>query len=185
MIIPLRGSRQALTISWDLDDLVLQFDDLNRTLEELWLSVLSVLVERWPDWPVEVWTRLLPIIDGEKPRYGLEFLISVGAAGPEDKHVAAVVRFLTAGVAKLISSSPPRLGWGRVQTDCKPLWVIDDGKVYRVLAPEASVERSVYLLGHYAGQPSWFAATLEAWPLHGAQLPLELTDVDASWAFEP
>ena len=183
MIIPLRGSRQALTIGWDLDDLVLQFDDLNRTLEELWLSVLSVLVERWPDWPVEVWTRLRPIIDPEKPRYALDFLISVGAAGPDDKHVAAVVRFLTAAVAKLIPG-PPQLAWGRVDIDCKPLWVIDDGKVYRALAPEAAVERSVYLLGHYAGQPTWFAATLEAWPLHGAQVPLELIDVDMAWAFE-
>jgi len=184
VIIPIRGARQALTISWDLDELVLRFDDLNKTLEQLWLSILSVLVERWPDWPVEVWTRLTPIVEGEKSRYELDFLISVGSAGPDDKHVAAVVRFLTAGVVKLVST-PPRFGWERIQADCKPLWLIDDAQVYRVLAPEDSVDRSVYLLGHYAGEPTWFAATLEAWPLHGAQLPLRLTDVDTAWAFDP
>jgi hypothetical protein len=184
VIIPIRGSRQAFTISWDLDELVLRFDDLNKTLEELWLSILSVLVERWPDWPVEVWSRLSPIVDVENPRYDLDFLISVGAVGPDDKHVATVVRFLTAGVAKLVST-PPRFAWERIQTDCKPLWLIDDGRVYRALAPEASIDRSVYLLGHYAGEPIWFAATLEAWPLHGVHLPLELTDVDTAWAFEP
>jgi len=81
-----------LTISWDLDDLVLSTNDLNKTLEEMWLSLFTVLVERWPDWPVELWTRLTPVlIDEEKPRYDLDFLISVGAEGPDDKHVAAVV----------------------------------------------------------------------------------------------
>jgi hypothetical protein len=184
VIIPIRGARQALTVSWDLDDLVLRFDDLNRTLEELWASILSVLVERWPDWPIEVWTRLSPIVEDEKPRYELDFLISVGAEGPDDKHVAAVVRFLTAGVVKLMPN-PPRFGWERIKTDCKPLWVIDDATVYRVLAPEDSVDQSVYLLGHYAGQPTWFAATVEAWPLHGAQLAVDLIDVDTAWAFDP
>lgn len=184
MILPLRGSSSALTFAWDLDDLLLQFDDLNRTLEELWASLLTVLLERWPDWPVEIWGRLTPVLDSEKPRWSLDFVISIGALGPEDRHVAAVVRFLTEGVAKLIPVEA-RLSWGRVDVRCKPLWLIDDGQIHRALAPEGSVERTVYLLGHYAGQPAWFAATLEAWPLHGSGLQVQLTDVDMAWAFEP
>ena len=184
MMLPLRGSRHALTISWDLDDLVLSSDDLNKSFEEMWLSLLSVLVERWPDWPIEIWTRLVPVITDEaKARWDLEFLVSVGSEGPDDKHVAAVVRYLTAGVAKLIPI-PPRLSWNRILTDCKPLWLVDDAQVYRVLAPEAGEEPALYLLGHYAGQPAWFAATVEAWPLHGVRLEVQLADVDTAWAFD-
>ena len=65
MMLPLRGSRHALTIAWDLDDLVLSSDDLNKSFEEMWLSLLSVLVERWPDWPIEIWTRLVPVLADE------------------------------------------------------------------------------------------------------------------------
>jgi len=184
VIIPLRGADTALTFSWDLDALIQRYQDLNRTLEETWASLLSVLIERWPDWPVEIWGSLHPIPDPETPSWRIEFLVSVGGAGPDDRHVATVVRFLTEGVAKLISV-PPLLQWSRIGVECKPLWLVDDGQIHRVLAPEGSVEKSVYLLGHYAGEPAWFAATIEAWPLHGTGLKVALTDVDLSWAFEP
>ncbi|MEE2828713.1 MAG: hypothetical protein VX498_05970, partial [Myxococcota bacterium] len=182
--IPLRGSRTALTFTWELDVLVGQFDDLNRTLEELSASVLTVLVERWPDWPVEVWGCLGEVSEGSKPRWDLDVRFSIAGLGPEDKHVAAVARFLIEGVSKLIPIEA-RMSWEKIDLSCRPLWIIDDGLVHRVLAPEGSVEQSVYLLGHYAGQPSWFAAAIEAWPLHGTGLSIQLSDVDLAWAFEP
>ena len=67
MILPLRAGALGLSLCYELDGLIQKHRDLNRSLEEAWASLLTVLTERWPDWPIEVWTRLLPYEeDGEE-----------------------------------------------------------------------------------------------------------------------
>ena len=183
MLIPLRGGAFGLGLTYPLEPLVEAHDDLNRTFEEAWAGLMTVLLEGWPDWPVEVWTRLSSSFNEEgKERWFVQFLVFFAGEGPDNSDVAAMLDFVTRGLRGVIAV-PPVVLWTRLAPDCKPLWVIDDAAIYRALAPERGLEPSVYLLGHYAGRPAWFSATVEAWPLHGAGLPIGLVDVDTSWAF--
>ena len=186
LILPLRAGERGLCLDYVLAALTKRHADLNRALEEAWAGLLTVVSESWPDWPLEVWTRLEeedePDPDTGEPRWKLRFCLFFADEGPDNQDVAAMCDFATRGLQGVLELSPA-VSWGGIDPDWSPLWAVDDATVYRLLAPEPTLSRGVYLLGSYAGQPAWFAATLEAWPLHGSSLGIELAEADSGWAF--
>ncbi len=52
-----------------------------------------------------------------------------------------------------------------------------------MIADTQTIEPSVWLLGHYAGEPEYFAASFEAWPLQYTGLPVEKAEADLGWTF--
>jgi len=184
MILPLRAGAIGLSLRYELDGLVQKHRDLNRSLEETWASVLTVLTERWPDWPVEVWSNLTPTAaDDGKPTWDLEFRVFFAGEQTNSRDVTAMVEFVVRGLADFLAA-PAQVGWDGIRLGWHPLWAIDDGGVYRMLAPERTLDRAVYMLGHYAGQPSYFAAAVEAWPLSQAGLHIGLAEADLGWTFD-
>ncbi len=182
-ILPLRAGERGLCLDYPLTALLGRHRDLNRALEEAWAGLLTVVCEGWPDWPLEVWTRLEERrSEGEEPTWCLRFCLFFAGEGPDNQDVAAMCDFATRGLQGVLEESP-EVSWGGIDPGWQPLWAVDDASVYRLLAPEASLSRAVYLLGSYAGRPAWFAAALEAWPLHGSGLPIHVAEVDTSWVF--
>jgi hypothetical protein len=188
MLMPLRGGPIALAITYDLDELVEAHPHLNPTLEETWASVLSVMAERWPDWPLEVWSRVAVGIKAaiddtpSTPRYELSYRVFFGGEGPDVSDVVAMSNFLVQALAGLIQAAP-ELAWGTIDPAWRSLWAVDDGEVIRLIATERALGPSVYLVGHYAGEPTYFSAAVEAWPLSTARLPIKLVEADTAWAF--
>ena len=186
--LPLRAGRNGLRLDYPLTGLIARHKDLNRSIEEAWAGLLTVVCEGWPDWPIEVWTRLVEqeVEDGaeedEGARWTLSFCVFFAGEGPENSDVAAMCDFATRGLQGVLELSPS-VSWAGVDPAWKPLWAVDDAAIYRLLVPEATLNGAVYLLGSYAGQPAWFAATVEAWPLHEVALPIELAEADLGWAF--
>jgi hypothetical protein len=183
MIIPLRGAAQAMAVSYSLEKLTAAHDDLNCTLEEAWGGLLTVLTERWPDWPVEVWGRILPYEEDAQPKCFLQFLVSFAGEQADNRDVAAMTGFLLRGLVRCLGDEP-LVNRCPVGPDCKPLWVIDDNVVLRLLVPEDTLDKAVFMLGHYAGQPAFFAASIEAWPLGRQEVPIALAEADLAWAFD-
>jgi len=191
IMIPLRGGRHALGLRYSLNELLAVHGDPNRVLEEAWAGLLSILVRNWPDWPIEVWVRLAAgavtddPTDDEEAGWDVEFAVSFADQGPDSKDVTAMIDAVTRGL-KAVLQVEGALAWTRIDPDWNPMWAVDDGQVYRLLAPEPTIEQTVYLIGSYAGVPSMFASTLEAWPLARARrkLGVELADVDTGWAFD-
>ncbi len=190
LILPVRGGNQGLGLGYPLSKLVDAHDDLNRALEEAFAGLLTVLCEGWPDWPIEIWTRLVePVVldgpdddDEEAPDWTLEFRLFFAGEGPAHNDVTAMLSVVTQGMSAVLQVEP-KVSWAGIDPTWKPLWAIDDAAIYRLLAPERTVDPAVYMLGHYAGRPAWFAAALEAWPLQGAGLPISLAEADTGWAF--
>ncbi len=199
MLIPLRGGATTLGLEWDLEELVALNKNLNRTLEEAWGGLLTVLVESWPDWPIEVWSRLerrepegdeaqeVQATPGAEPdakveRWVLAYRVSFANEGAENADVAAMVTYVTRGLAAVLQVAP-EVSWDAIEPGWKALWAIDDTQVYRLIADERTMEPSLWMVGQYAGLPSYFAATLEAWPLQGVRLPLKHAEADLGWAF--
>jgi len=183
VIIPLRGAAQAMAVSYDLAKMTTAHDDLNRTLEEGWGGLLTVLTERWPDWPVEVWGRLLAQEEDGEPKWFLQFLVSFAGEQVNNRDVAAMTGFLLRGLTRCLGVEPI-VNRCPVDPDCKPLWVIDDGTVLRLLVPESTIDAAVFMLGHYAGQPAYFAASIEAWPLARPEITIDFAEADLAWAFD-
>jgi len=194
MMIPMRGGRNALSLSWGLGDLMGRHSDLNKTYEESWAGMLHVIVDSWADWPVEVWLRLVELELTEEERaeeedkplggWALQWLVSFAGEGPERRDVAAMVSFVTQGLESVLGEKPA-VGWTSIDPGDKAMWVIDDGSVYRLYADVPTEEPMVFLIGHYAGEPALFAAAVEAWPLHRARrrLNVDLAEADLGWAF--
>jgi len=204
MLIPMRAGHEALIVSWDLEEIVATLPNPNVELEKIWAGLLVVVRDSWPDLPVEVWTHVaerdgvdeidvdaLPAEDdasGDAPApspYRLQFAVFFGGEDRTSKTAAAMASFMLAGLARAVPVEPAA-EWGPISPAWKPLWAIDDANVLRLFAPEATLERSVYLLGSYAGRPTWFAASEEAWPLQRARaaIGIDLADADVSWAFD-
>jgi len=184
MIVPLRGAAQAMSVVYDLAELTAAHNDLNRTLEEAWGGLLTVLTERWPDWPIEVWTRLLSEEQEEgDPKWHLQFLVSFAGEQADNREVAAMTGFLLRGLSRCLGKDA-KLNRCPVSPDCKPLWVIDDARVLRLLVPEATLDDAVFMLGHYAGLPAYFAASVSAWPLTNSEAHIALAEADLAWAFD-
>lgn len=194
MVIPLRAGDEALILSWDLEELVASLPNTNLDLERIWAGLLTVVRDSWPDCPIEVWAVVdevphIPEVDSADAAlaslYQLRFAVFFGGEGRTSKMAAAMASFVISGVAR---SAPlePVADWGGIAPHWKPLWVVDDEEVMRLYAPEATLDRSIYLLGSYAGQPTWFAASEEAWPLQRAQqtIGISLADADVTWAFD-
>lgn len=181
--IPMRGGPGALLFACELGGLAARHEDVNRTLEEAWAGLLCVVRDAWPDWPLEVWSRLDPQEDedGDESAWHLVYGVVFGGEGPDNPDVAAMADFAVRGLGKVVGVGLDA-SWGAIDPTWNPLWAVDDGQVYRLLASEPTAEPSLYLLGTYAGQPAWFAATLDAWPLEGKCLPVETADVDLGWA---
>ena len=188
MLLPMRGGGIALAVTYDLDVLVDSHPHLNPTLEQTWASLLSVMMERWPDWPVEVWSRVaigLKAEDDGPPvkRWEVSYRVFFAGEGPDVSDVVAMSNFLVQGLAGLLKAAP-ELAWGTIDPDWHALWAVDDGQVVRCLAQERGLGPAVFLVGHYAGEPTYFAATVEAWPLSTAALNVELREADTAWAFQ-
>lgn len=196
MLIPLRGGSTTLALEWDLEELVALHKDLNRVLEEAWAGLLTVLVESWPDWPIEVWSRLerrepgeddavdaSELQPGEKlERWVLAYRVSFADEDASNADVAAMVTYVTRGLGAVLQT-PAEVSWASVDPDWKALWSVDDAQVYRLIADERTMEPSLWMVGQYGGLPSYFAATLEAWPLQGVRLPILHAEADLGWAF--
>ena len=186
MLIPLRAGDEGLVVSWNLGELFAVLPRPNVELERIWAGVLTVVRDSWPDWPVEVWGTITETSEegDEAPTFALSFAIFFGGEGRGSKTAAAMAAFVLSALNKALPLEATST-WGRIDPDWKPLWVIDDAEVLRLLAPEHTVEPSVYMLGSYAGIPSLFAASLEAWPLTPArrQIGVELAEADVEWAF--
>ena len=189
MLLPLRGGHIALAVTYDLDDLIEAHPHLNPILEQTWASALSVLAERWPEWPIEVWSRLAVGVKASEDessvvkRWELSYRVFFAGEGPDVTEVVAISNFLVQALAGLIEA-PPELAWGTIDPDWQALWVVDDGRVARLYATERGIDASVYLVGHYAGEPKYFAAAIEAWPLSTARLDIDLVEADTAWAFD-
>ena len=52
MLIPMRAGDEGLVVSWDLEELVAVLPRPNVELERVWASVLTVVRDSWPDWPI-------------------------------------------------------------------------------------------------------------------------------------
>ncbi len=187
--IPLRGAQTALAMDYSMAELMEEQNDLNRALEEAWAGLLTVLVRNWPDWPIELWSRVDEVVpedptDEEGSAYFIRFRLSFAGEGPANSDVTAMLDVVTRGM-RAVTRVQPLLDWDGIGVDWLPLWAIDDGKVYRLLAPEMTVEDSVYMVGVYGGEPTLFAGTLEAWPLNQSRgaLGIEIAGVDLGWAF--
>jgi hypothetical protein len=213
MLIPLRAGDEGLILSWDLEEVVGVLRDPNLEFERLWAGLLTVMRDSWPDWPIEVWAAVddasgdserdfgaafgeeddeevdadLPPAeqDGAASPFRVKFALFFGGDGRDSMTGAAMASFAIAAIARALPVEPVA-DWGHISPDWKPLWVVDDEVIYRLYAPEATIDSAMYLLGSYAGLPTWFAASEEAWPLHQAyaQLGIELADADTSWAFD-
>ena len=183
MIVPLRGAAQAMAVTYSLEKLTAAHDDLNRTLEESWGGLLTVLTERWPDWPIEIWGRLLAFEEDEQPKWHLQFLVSFAGEQADNRDVVAMTGFVLRGLGRCLGIEP-LVNRCPVGPDSKPLWVVDDGAVLRLLVPEATIDRAIFMLGHYAGQPAYFAASTEAWPLARSEISIGLAEADLAWAFD-
>ncbi len=187
-IIPLRGARKALTIDYSMAELMEAHLDLNRTLEEAWAGLLTILVRNWPDWPIEVWSRIDVVDDPDETdapsQYVIRFRVTFAGESADNSDVTAMIDTITRGL-RAVTRVEAELGWGSVDVDWSPLWAIDDARVFRLIAPEPTVEDSVYLVGAYGGEPTLFAGTLEAWPLQQSRraLGIEVAGVDLGWAF--
>lgn len=186
LILPLRAGERGLCLDYPLAGLTARHADANRAIEEAWAGLLTVVCESWPDWPLEVWTRLeeQDELDPETgdPTWKVRFCLFFAGEGPDNSDVAAMCDFATRGLQGVLESSPA-VSWAGIDPTWKPLWAVDDAAVYRLLAPEPTLSRGIYLLGSYAGRPAWFAAALEAWPLHGSGLSIGLAEADLSWVF--
>lgn len=189
MLIPMRGGEEGLVVTWDLAELYGLVPRPNVEFERVWAGVLTVVRDSWPDWPVEVWGMVTETGDDESEgepsnTYSLSFAVFFGGEGRQSKTAAAMAAFVLSALNKSLPLAPAS-SWGQVDPDWKPLWVIDDAEVMRMLAPEATVEPSVYMLGSYAGVPTLFAASVEAWPLKPARgaIGVELAEADVAWAF--
>lgn len=192
MLIPMRGGEEGLVVSWDLGELYAVLPRPNVEIERVWAGVLTVVRDSWPDWPVEVWGMVAETFEddadgGESPdapTFSLSFAVFFGGEGRESKTAAAMAAFVISALTKSLPVAPTS-SWGSVDPDWKPLWVIDDAVVLRMLAPEATLEPSVYMLGSYAGIPTLFAASVEAWPLKPSRtvIGVELAEADVAWAF--
>lgn len=185
MLIPVRGGHVALALEWDFQSLVDRHGDLNKTMEEAWAGLLSVLAESWPDWPIEVWSNLqkVPATDPEDPpRWTLGYRVCFAGQDAANPDVAAMVQFITQGLGAVVDGKA-EVSWAGVTPGWRALWVVDDTVIYRLIADTQTIERSVWMLGHYGGEPEYFAATFEAWPLRHTGLPIEKAEVDLGWAF--
>ena len=185
LILPLRAGERGLRLDYSLNEMTRRHVDANRALEEAWAGLLTVVCESWPDWPLEVWTRLRedePDPETGDPVWTLCFCLFFAGDGPDNQDVAAMCDFATRGLQGVLLLTPT-ITWGGIDPDWKPLWAVDDGEVYRLIVPERTMSHAVYLLGTYAGLPAWFAATLEAWPLQGSGLPIKLAEADMGWTF--
>lgn len=190
MLIPMRGGPEALVVSWDLNELFGVLPRPNLELERVWAGLLTVVRDSWPDWPVEVWaciedtTELTDETEEPAASFSLSFAVFFGGEGRTSKTAAAMAAFVLSALNKALPLEA-RSSWGGIDPRWKPLWVVDDAEVLRMLAPEHTVEPSVYMVGSYAGIPSLFAASLEAWPLKPArrQIGVELAEADVEWAF--
>ncbi|MCO4773640.1 MAG: hypothetical protein KDA24_26645 [Deltaproteobacteria bacterium] len=195
MMIPLRAGDEALVISWDLEEIAATLGNLNVEMERVWASLLTVVRDSWPEMPIEVWTtveevELIPEVDADpEPQpispYRLKFAVFFGGGDRMSKTVAAMASFVLSGISRAMPLEP-EASWGTIAPDWKPLWAVDDANVLRLFAPERTLDRSLYLLGSYAGRPMWFAASEEAWPLQKAQeaIGISLADADVTWAFD-
>ena len=183
MIIPLRGAARAMSVVYDLEELTAAHKDLNCTLEECWGGLLTVLTERWPDWPIEVWTRLLSEEKEGKQTWYLQFLVSFAGEQADNREVAAMTEFLLRGLSRYLRGEA-QVNRCPISLECKPLWVVDDARVLRLLVPEHTIDLAVFLLGHYAGEPAYFAASVSAWPLANSDARIALAEADMAWAFE-
>lgn len=188
-VIPLRGAQIALAMDYSMAELMEEHNDLNRALEEAWAGLLTVLSRNWPDWPIELWSRVDEIVpddptDESGSTYLIRFRLSFAGEGPANSDVTAMLDVVTRGM-RAVTRVEPVLGWDGIGVDWLPLWAIDDGVLYRLLAPEMTVEDSVYMVGVYGGEPTLFAGTLEAWPLNLSRsaLGIEIAGVDLGWAF--
>jgi hypothetical protein len=192
MLIPMRGGEEGLVVTWDLAELYGALPRPNVDFERVWAGVLTVVRDSWPDWPVEVWAQVVETtpdeddvaVDRGAPTYALSYAVFFGGEGRESKTAAAMAAFVLSALGKSLPLTPTS-SWGQVDPDWKPLWVIDDAEVIRMLAPEATLEPSVYMLGSYAGIPTLFAASVEAWPLkpNRGAIGVELAEADVAWAF--
>jgi hypothetical protein len=189
-LIPLRGAQCALALDYSMAALRGEHHDLNTALEEAWAGLFIVLVRNWPNWPIELWSRVDalpedPLADENTPtQYVVRFRLSFAGEGVDNSDVAAMLDVVTRGL-RAVMRVEPELSWAPIRSDYLPLWAIDDGMVYRLLAPEMTVEDSIYMIGSYAGEPRLFASTLDAWPLAGSRraLGIHLCGVDLGWAF--
>ena len=195
MIIPLRAGAEALVLSWDLEEFVATMANPNLELERLWAGLLTVVRDSWPDYPIEVWATVdevehVPEVDAsDDPTpdslFKTRFAVFFGGDDRSSKTAAAMASFMISAIGRSVPIEPVA-DWGSIAPDWKPLWAIDDGVVYRLFAPEATLDRSLYMLGSYAGRPTWFAASEEAWPLQRArrEIGIKVADADVSWAFD-
>ena len=207
-MIPLRAGAEALLLSFDVEELAAAAPRPNVALERFWAGALTVLRDRWPDWPIEVWATVLgdaddaedalppePDEDDDEPlsapppdapptSFTLTFAVFFAGEERTDPTVKAMASFVR-GAAQRGLPLAAATRWGGIAPGWKALWAVDDGEVLRLFASEATVEDSVYLLGTYAGIPTLFAASVEAWPLHGAAeaIGVRLEDADPEWAF--
>tara|TARA_Y100001968_G_C19406608_1_gene744009 strand:+ start:856 stop:1395 length:540 start_codon:yes stop_codon:yes gene_type:complete len=172
-----------MAVVYPLKELTGTHKDLNRSLEESWGGLLTVMAERWPDWPVEVWGRILADEEDGEPRWLLQFLVSFAGEPADNREVAAMTSFLLHGLARCLGEKAA-VYRTPISPECKPLWVIDDARVFRLTVPEHTIDAALYLLGHYAGQPAFFAASTSAWPLLASEAEIELADADLAWAFD-
>ena len=208
MMIPLRGGAEGLVLSFDVEDFVASASRPNVEIEKFWAGMLTVLRDRWPDWPIEVWGTIegvddepidlstiedddeepepLPPIDPNAPpnSFTLSFMVFFGGEERSEPTVAAMAAFVVSAATRALPLEP-NVRWGKLSEGWKPLWAVDDEEVLRLYASEATVEESVYLLGSYGGVPTLFAASMEAWPLQGAseQIGVQLADADPEWAW--
>ena len=183
MIVPLRGAAQAMSVVYGLEELTAAHKDLNYTLEEAWGGLLTVITERWPDWPIEVWARLLAQEEDGKPKWYLQFLVSFAGEQADNRDVAAMTELLLRGLSRCLGKDA-QINRCPISPDCKPLWVIDDTEVLRLLVPEHTIDGAVFMLGHYAGEPAYFAASVSAWPLANSNASIALAEADTAWAFD-
>ena len=187
MLIPMRAGDEGLVVSWDLEELVAVLPRPNVELERVWASVLTVVRDSWPDWPIEVWGNIEETSEdpeAEERTFALLFAVFFGGEGRQSKTAAEMAAFVLSALNKALPLEAAS-SWGRVDPDWKPLWAVDDAQVLRLLAPEHTLEPSVYMVGSYAGIPTLFAASLEAWPLTPARrrIGVELAEADLEWSF--
>ncbi len=184
-MLPLRGGPVSLALDYDLNALAQAHRNLNATLEQSWAALLTVICERWPDWPVEVWSQVVPDDESKaKSPWKLSYRIYFAGEGQENPEVTAIASFLVQGLGRFLKSKVA-VEWSGGCFDWRPLWAIDDARVFRLLVPEQTLAPSLFLVGHYGGLPSYFASTVESWPLADAGLAIGLADVDTEWSHGP
>lgn len=182
-VLPMRGGAEGLALCFDLDELLDAHTVLNPALEQAWASALLVLAEGWPDVPVEVWARVDEGADGDGlERVELGYRVFFAGEGRGSEVADSMSAFLRRALSQVLGVEP-ELSWLGVEPNHWPIWAIDDGAVYRLLAADRTIEESVLLVGEYGGEPTLFSAALEAWPLHDLDLGIQLAEADTDWAF--